>query len=329
MSTPGWLEFEKPIVELEARIEELRQLNSNGRVEVAEEIESLERKAERLQQEIYSNLNRWQRVQLARHPRRPYALDYIDGLSSEFTELHGDRLFGDDRAIVGGFGFLDDRPTMFIGHQKGRNTKDNILRNFGMPHPEGYRKALRLMDLAGRFGAPIVTLVDTPGAYPGVGAEERGQSEAIARNLRDMARIPVPIVTVVIGEGGSGGALAIAVADVILMMENSIYSVISPEGCAAILWGDRTRAPEAAEALKLTATDLGALGIIDDIVPEPIGGAHRDPPVAVATLKTHVAARLESLRATPVDRLLKDRLAKYRRMGSFQTKGLTRPGDTG
>ena len=329
MSTPGWLEFEKPIVELESRIEELRQLNNNGRVEVAEEIESLERKAERLRQEIYANLNRWQRVQLARHPRRPYALDYIEGLSSEFIELHGDRLYGDDKAIVGGFGFLDDRPTMFIGHQKGRNTKENILRNFGMPHPEGYRKALRLMDLAGRFRAPIVTLVDTPGAFPGVGAEERGQSEAIARNLRDMARIPVPIVTVVIGEGGSGGALAIAVADIVLMMENSIYSVISPEGCAAILWGDRTRAPEAAEALKLTAADLSTLGIIDDIVPEPPGGAHRDPPAAVASLRAQVISRLESLRAHPVEVLLRNRLAKYRRMGAFQTKGLTHPGDTG
>jgi len=328
MSTPGWLEFEKPIVELEGRISELKQLDSEGRVELAEEIESLERKAEQLRQEIYANLNRWQRVQLARHPRRPYALDYIDGLSSEFTELHGDRLYGDDRAIVGGFGFLDDRPTMFIGHQKGRNTKDNILRNFGMPHPEGYRKALRLMDLAGRFKAPIVTLVDTPGAYPGVGAEERGQSEAIARNLRDMARIPVPIVTVVIGEGGSGGALAIAVADVILMMENSIYSVISPEGCAAILWGDRTRAPEAAEALKLTAADLASMGIIDDVVPEPLGGAHRDPTVAVATLRTQVTSRIDSLLKKPVDQLLKDRLAKYRKMGAFQTKGLTQPGGT-
>jgi acetyl-CoA carboxylase carboxyl transferase subunit alpha len=303
-------------------------MDHEGRVELAEEIESLERKAERLRQEIYANLNRWQRVQLARHPRRPYALDYIDGLSTEFTELHGDRLYGDDRAIVGGFGFMDDRPTMFIGHQKGRNTKENILRNFGMPHPEGYRKALRLMDLAGRFGAPIVTLVDTPGAYPGVGAEERGQSEAIARNLRDMARIPVPIITVVIGEGGSGGALAIAVADVILMMENAIYSVISPEGCAAILWGDRTRAPEAAEALKLTAADLGSMGIIDDVVSEPLGGAHRDPGVAVATLKTQVTARLDALRKKPVDQLLRERLAKYRKMGAFQTKDLTDPGGT-
>jgi acetyl-CoA carboxylase carboxyl transferase subunit alpha len=328
MSTPSWLDFERPVAELEARIEELKQLNTDGKVEVADEIESLERKAEALRSEIYANLTRWQRVQLARHPRRPYATDYIEGLTEEFTELHGDRLYGDDRAIVGGFGFFDDRPVLFIGHQKGRNTKENILRNFGMPHPEGYRKALRLMELAGRFGAPIVTLVDTPGAYPGVGAEERGQSEAIARNLRDMARVPVPIVTVVIGEGGSGGALAIAVADVVLMMENSIYSVISPEGCAAILWGDRTRAPEAAEALKLTATDLKRLEIIDDVVPEPLGGAHRDPAGAVAGLKPLLASHLARLSTLPADRLLADRLAKYRRMGTFQTKGLTRPGGT-
>jgi len=326
VSTPNWLEFEKPVAELEARIEELRQLHADGTVEVASEIESLERKAEALRNDIYANLTRWQRVQLARHPRRPYATDYIEGLTEEFTELHGDRLFGDDRAIVAGFGFLADKPVLFIGHQKGRNTKENILRNFGMPHPEGYRKALRLMELAGRYKAPIVTLVDTPGAYPGVGAEERGQSEAIARNLRDMSRIPVPIITVVIGEGGSGGALAIAVADVVLMMENSIYSVISPEGCAAILWGDRTRAPEAAEALKLTAIDLLALEIIDDVIPEPQGGAHRDPMATVAALKPHLTAHLARLATRSVPELLAQRLAKYRRMGAFQTKGLTHPG---
>src|SRR5262245_55238730 len=269
-----WLEFERPIVELETKISELRDLAEMKGMDVTREIESLERQAEKLRDEVYSALTPWQRVQLARHPRRPYTLDYIRLVCEEFTELHGDRQFGDDRAIIGGMAILCGRQVMVIGHQKGRDTKENLLRNFGMPHPEGYRKALRLMQLAGKFGRPILTFIDTPGAYPGVDAEKRGQSEAIARNLREMTRIPVPIVVVIIGEGGSGGALAMAVGDRILMLENSIYSVISPEGCAAILWGDRAQAPRAADALRLTARDLAALGIVDRVIDEPKGGAH-------------------------------------------------------
>jgi acetyl-CoA carboxylase carboxyl transferase subunit alpha len=313
-----WLDFEKPVVELENKIKELREFSATGQIEVSEEVMRLERKVERLRREIYSSLSRWQRVQLARHPRRPYTLDYIGVITKGFTELHGDRLFGDDAAIVGGFAGLDSRSVMFIGHQKGRNTKENILRNFGMPHPEGYRKALRLMELAARFDRPVVTFVDTPGAYPGLGAEERGQSEAIARNLREMARLPVPIVSVVIGEGGSGGALAIAVADVVLMMENSIYSVISPEGCAAILWGDRSRAPQAAEALRLTAADLKELNVIDDVVVEPRGGAHRDPETAARTLGATLVGHLDRLAGMDPAARLRERMEKFRRMGAFE-----------
>lgn len=323
MSTAFWLEFEKPVAELETKIDELRALDHSD--DIADEIQRLESKARLLREEIFSNLNRWQRVQLARHPRRPYTLEYIHTLATDFTELHGDRLYGDDRAIVGGFGFVDGRAVMLIGHQKGKNTKENILRNFGMPHPEGYRKALRLMQLAGRFGVPIVTLIDTPGAFPGVGAEERGQSEAIARNLREMARLPVPVICCIIGEGGSGGALAIAVGDAILMMENAIYSVISPEGCAAILWGDRGRAPDAAEALKLTASDLREFDIADEIVPEPVGGAHRDPSAAAGSLRDAVVRHLARLEGTPPRTLIRNRMLKYRRMGAFREKDLTAP----
>jgi acetyl-CoA carboxylase carboxyl transferase subunit alpha len=313
-----WLDFEKPVVELETKIRELREMASSEQIEVSEEIVRLERKAEKLRREVYSNLNRWQRVQMARHPRRPFTLDYIQAITTNFTELHGDRQYGDDKSIVGGFAEIDRQPVMIIGHQKGRNTKENIFRNFGMPHPEGYRKALRLMHLAARFDRPVLTLVDTPGAYPGVEAEERGQSEAIARNLREMARLPVPIVSVVIGEGGSGGALAIAVADQVLMMENAIYSVISPEGCAAILWGDRSRAPQAAEALRLTAPDLRDLKVIDQIIPEPLGGAHRDPDLAANLLKVGIQKAFRDLEGLDRVGLLDGRLAKYRRMGAFQ-----------
>lgn len=312
-----WLDFEKPVVELENKIRELREIATAEQIEVSDEIVRLERKAEKLRREVYSNLTRWQRVQMARHPRRPYTLDYIAAMTTNWTELHGDREFGDDRAIVGGFAELDRVPLLIVGHQKGRNTKENILRNFGMPHPEGYRKSLRLMHLAARFGVPVLTLVDTPGAYPGIAAEERGQSEAIARNLKEMARLPVPIVSVIIGEGGSGGALAIAVGDTVLMMENAIYSVISPEGCAAILWGDRSRAPQAAEALRLTAGDLRQLGIIDSVVPEPIGGAHRDPETTAVTLKVAVQKAYRELEGLDRAALLKRRLDKYRRMGAF------------
>ena len=317
-----WLDFEKPVVELETKIKELREMASSEQIQVSEEIVRLERKAEKLRRDIYSNLTRWQRVQMARHPRRPYALDYIQAITTGFTEMHGDRLFGDDKAIVAGFAEIDRVPLMIIGHQKGRNTKENILRNFGMPHPEGYRKALRLMELAAKFRLPVLTLVDTPGAFPGVGAEERGQSEAIARNLREMARLPAPIVSVVIGEGGSGGALAIAVADQVLMMENAIYSVISPEGCAAILWGDRSRAPQAAEALRLSAHDLRELSIIDGIVPEPLGGAHRDPDQAANMLKVGIQKAFREIEGLDREALLERRLQKYRKMGAYLESAL-------
>ena len=312
-----WLDFEKPLVELENKIRELRENPAERGPGARAELEDLERKAERLRAEIYASLTRYQRVQLARHPRRPYALDYIERCFTGFMELHGDRLFGEDRAIVAGLALLEERPVMVIGQQKGRDTRENLLRRFGMPNPEGYRKALRLMQLAERFRVPIVTLVDTPGAYPGLGAEERGQAEAIAVNLREMARLEVPAVAVVIGEGGSGGALAIAVADRVLMFENAIYSVISPEGCASILWRDGKKAPQAAEALRLTAPDLEKLGVIDGILPEPVGGAHRDPEAAAATLKAELFRHLEALSGVAPSELVDRRLERYRRMGVF------------
>ncbi len=313
----AWLEFEKPIVELERKIEDLRAFADKEQLEFSDELKTLEAKADKLRSEIYSSLTAWQRVQLARHPRRPYTLDYINALFTEFQELHGDRLFAEDKAIVCGLARFEGRPVVIIGHQKGRNTKENLSRNFGMPHPEGYRKALRMMKLAEKFGAPIVTFVDTPGAFPGIGAEERGQAEAIARNLFEMSRLRVPMLTLVIGEGGSGGALAIAVGDRILMLENSIYSVISPEGCAAILWKDRAKAPEAAEALKVTAPELFALKIIDRVVPEPLGGAHRDPAQMAEGLRVEIRENLDVLVRIPTEALLEERLAKYLRMGVF------------
>jgi acetyl-CoA carboxylase carboxyl transferase subunit alpha len=311
------LDFEKPIIELETKIAELRELASVKGMDAAKEIESLEKQADKLRSEVYSSLTPWQRVQLARHPLRPYTLDYIERICDDFTELKGDRAYGDDKSIVGGMALLGGRQVLVIGHQKGRNTKENLLRNFGMPHPEGYRKALRLMQMAGRFGRPIVTLVDTPGAYPGVEAEKRGQSEAIARNLREMIRIPVPIVVVVIGEGGSGGALALAVGDRILMLENSVYSVISPEGCAAILWGDRAQAPRAAEALKLTATDLNGLNVIDRVIEEPKGGAHRDVDAMATQLGSILQQELAELEDVETTVLLENRFQKFLHMGVF------------
>jgi acetyl-CoA carboxylase carboxyl transferase subunit alpha len=311
------LDFEKPIAELEQKIAELRAFAGRENLEFSEELKRLEAKAERLRTEVYSNLTSWQRVQLARHPRRPYMLDYAGGLLTDFVELHGDRGFADDPAIVGGTARFDGRPLLVVGHQKGRTTKEKMTRNFGMPHPEGYRKALRLMLLAEKFGAPILSFVDTPGAFPGIGAEERGQSEAIARNLREMARLRVPILVIVIGEGGSGGALAIAVGDRVLMLENSVYSVISPEGCASILWKDASRAPEAAAAMKMTAEDLLGFGIIDQILPEPLGGAHRDPGAMTETLRLAIGEAFAELSAIPVERLLEERLQKYLRMGVY------------
>ncbi len=315
---PVWLDFERPIVELERKIEELKVVAASSNLGVAEEIARLERKAERMRKEIYSNLSRWQRVQLARHPNRPYTLDFVRYAVEGFLELHGDRVFGDDPAIVGGIGKLDGRPFVLVGHQKGRQTKEKIARNFGMPHPEGYRKALRLMRLGAKFRRPILTLIDTPGAYPGIGAEERGQAEAIAVNLREMASLPVPIICVVTGEGGSGGALAIGVGDRVLMMENAIYSVISPEGCASILWRDSSKAPEAAEAMKVTAPDLMELRVIDGIIPEPGGGAHRQPQEACRLTKEAVLEALSGLERLSPEELIEQRVNKYYSMGRYR-----------
>ena len=314
-----WMEFERPVLEIEQRIAELEAQGAERGAAGEHELAELRGKAEALRREIYSNLAPYQRVQLAKHPRRPYTLDYVERCLEGWIELHGDRHFGDDPAIVGGLGFLDGRTVMLMGHQKGRDTKENLYRRFGMANPEGYRKALRLMKLAERFRIPVVTLLDTPGAYPGLGGEERGQAEAIAVNLREMARLEVPIVTVVIGEGGSGGALGLAVSDAVYMLENAVYSVISPEGCAAILWRDGKKAPLAAEALKLTATDLDRLGIIDGVIPEPLGGAQRDPAVVAAALKEVLIREITRLSAlTPAERRAA-RLQKFRRMGVVET----------
>ncbi len=313
-----WLDFEKPVLELEQKIAELRSHAEGQGLRADEELADLERKAEDLRREIYANLTAYQRVQLARHPRRPFSLDYIQRIFTDFTELHGDRHFADDPAIVAGLAMLEGRPVMVVGQQKGRDTKENLLRRFGMPNPEGYRKALRLMQTAERFGVPVITLVDTPGAYPGLGAEECGQAEAIAVNLCEMARLRVPIVTVVIGEGGSGGALAIAIADVVLMLENSVYSVISPEGCASILWRDGKKAAQAAEALRLTAPDLERLQVVDGILPEPVGGAHRDHDAAAAVVKEAILGHLERLSGVSGVELVERRLTKFRRMGVFR-----------
>ena len=311
------LDFEKPIVELEEKILELQQSAQNSDLDVSDEVAKLRARVEKLGKEIFSSLEPWQRVQLARHPRRPTTLDYVERIFEDYRELHGDRLFGDDPAIVGGMATIEGRHVMVVGHQKGRDTKSNIRRNFGMPHPEGYRKALRLMQLAAKFGRPVVTFVDTPGAYPGVGAEERGQAEAIARNLREMAGLPVPILVFVTGEGGSGGALAIAIGDRVTMLENSIYSVISPEGCAAILWKDRAKAPQAAAAMRITATDASQFGVVDKVLTEPIGGAHRDPDRMAATLKKALIEDLDALARVDTQRLLDDRLQKFLNMGVF------------
>jgi len=311
------LDFEKPILDLEKKIQDMKDFASGESLELSREIHLLERRRDRLQQEIYSKLTRWQRVQLARHPLRPHSLDYINLMSTDFVELHGDRGFRDDKALVGGFGKIEGRPVMFIGQQKGRDTKQKLYRNFGMMHPEGYRKALRLMQLASRFDKPIVILVDTPGAFPGIGAEERGQAEAIARNLREMFRLKVPITINIVGEGASGGALGIGIGDLVLMLENSWYSVISPEGCAAILWRDSSKAPLAAEALKLSAFDLEELKVIDRIITEPLGGAHRNPKGASDILKKEIIKDLDELSKLGVEELLKKRIEKFRKMGVF------------
>ncbi len=321
-----YLDFEKPIHELEKRINDLKELAGRegedplDNLELSREIQSLEEKLDKLTREIYSKLSRWQRVRLARHPRRPCTLDFISLMTTDFIELHGDRSFADDKAMVGGFASMDGKPILVVGQQKGKDTKQKLYRNFGMSHPEGYRKALRLMQLASRFGKPVVILVDTPGAFPGIGAEERGQAEAIARNLREMTRLQVPIIINIIGEGASGGALGIGLGDRVFMLENAWYSVISPEGCAAILWRDAAKAPEAAEALKLSAPDLMRLKVIDKIVPEPGGGAHRDPKRQAQILKEEILAALNELETLTPEELIERRIAKFRVMGQYLEK---------
>jgi acetyl-CoA carboxylase carboxyl transferase subunit alpha len=310
------LDFEKPVHELEQKIEEMRKYADN--VDIAREITRLEGKVDQLRESVYRNLTRWQRVQLARHPDRPYTLDYINLILTDFVELHGDRHYGDDKAIVGGFGRLGQDTVLVVGHQKGRDTKSNIMRNFGMPNPEGYRKALRLFQLAAKFDKPIITLLDTPGAFPGLEAEERGQAEAIARNLFEMSHLPVPIVVVIIGEGASGGALGIGVGDRILMFENAWYSVIAPESCSSILWRSWEYKERAAEALKLTAPDLVEQGIVDRIVPEPLGGAHRNPAAMGETLKSVLSEEVRKLRKLKPEKLVEQRIKKFSSMGFWK-----------
>jgi len=309
-----FLDFEQPIAELQTKIDELRFVHEDSAVDIADEIARLTKKSQQLTKDIYAKLTAWQIAQVARHPQRPYTLDYVAGLFTEFRELHGDRTYSDDPAIVGGLARFNGKPCVVIGHQKGRDTKEKIHRNFGMPRPEGYRKALRLMKLAEKFGLPLFTFVDTPGAYPGIGAEERGQSEAIGRNLFEMAGLRTPVIVTVIGEGGSGGALAIAVGDVTLMLQYSTYSVISPEGCASILWKSAEQAPEAAEILGITAPRLKQLGLVDKVVSEPIGGAHRDPAAMIVTLKKALAEALKALSELSLDELVErreDRIVSY------------------
>ncbi len=318
------LEFEKPLLELEERLQEMKQIQLETNRDLSEQIEELEKRIEKLRESIYRNLTRWQRVQIARHPERPYTLDYIEALTEGFLELHGDRLYADDKAIVGGFGTFKgsrfgfrDSTVLIVGHQKGRDTKSRKYRRFGMPNPEGYRKALRLMKLAAKYEVPVITLLDTPGAYPGLEAEERGQAEAIARNLFEMARLPVPIVVVVIGEGASGGALGIGVGDRVYMLENAWYSVISPESCSAILWRSWDYKEQAARALKLSASDLLHFGLIDGIIPEPIGGAHRDWEATFRQTGATISRALKELEGKPVSELLDERLEKFDRMSAF------------
>ena len=311
-------EFEKPIAELEHRLQEAQR--SADRHQHPDTLKSLEAQLEQLKRKVYGALTPWQRVQLARHPQRPYTLDYVSLLLSEFFQLHGDRLFGDDRALVGGIGRLEGRACLVLGHQKGRDTKENLMRNFGSAHPEGYRKALRLMRMAEKFHFPVLIFIDTPGAYPGIGAEERGQAHSIAHNMREMARLKTPIYICVIGEGGSGGALGVGVGDWIVMLEHAYYSVISPEGCAAILWRDRARAPDAAAALQLTSNDLLQRGIVDEVIDEPLGGAHRDPEFVAQRLKASILRFLKLTEPLPIETLLERRYERFRRIGVFSSQ---------
>ncbi|MCX8070480.1 MAG: acetyl-CoA carboxylase carboxyltransferase subunit alpha [Thermodesulfovibrionales bacterium] len=318
-----YLDFEKPLEEIESKIEELKKISDGGDINISSEIKKLEKKIRDLRTEIYSNITPWQRTQIARHPERPYTLDYINFLSTDFIELHGDRRYGDDPSIVGGVCKINNQSFMVIGHQKGRGLKERISRNFGQPNPEGYRKAMRLMKLAERFKIPVLTLIDTPGAYPGIGAEERGQAEAIATNLMEMSKLKTIIISIVIGEGGSGGALALSVADRLYMLENSVYSVISPEGCAAILWKKTTDLTtedfnRAATSLKLTATDLKNFKIIDDIIPEPIGGAHKDPETMAKRINEYIIKSIEVLQAKSTQKLIEERYKKIRKIGAYE-----------
>jgi acetyl-CoA carboxylase carboxyl transferase subunit alpha len=314
----SFLEFEQPIAELEAAIDELRYVQDDPAVEISGEIQRLQKKSQALTRDVYGKLTPWQVAQVARHPQRPYSLDYVSHMFTDFEELHGDRAFADDRSIVGGLARFNGESVMVIGHQKGRDTKDKILRNFGMPRPEGYRKAMRLMRLAEKFGVPLITFIDTPGAYPGIGAEERGQAEAIGRSLYVMAELRVPVVCTVIGEGGSGGALAIAVGDVVMMLQYATYSVISPEGCASILWKSAEKAPEAAETLGITASRLKTLGVIDKIVNEPLGGAHRDPAAAANNLRKALQDALRSLSEKSPSQLVEERFERLMGHGKFR-----------
>jgi acetyl-CoA carboxylase carboxyl transferase subunit alpha len=317
-----FLDFEKPIEDLELKIEELKRISNGSDINISEEVIKLEKKAKALRTEIFSNLTPWQKTLLARHPDRPYTIDYIKSIAEEFIELHGDRRFADDKAIVGGIAKIKNRPVIIVGHQKGRGTKERIVRNFGQPHPEGYRKAIRIMNLAEKFKRPVITLIDTPGAYPGVGAEERGQAEAIAFNLMQMSRLRVPVISIVIGEGGSGGALALGVSDRLFMLEHSIYSVISPEGCAAILWKKdgnlgSDEFSKAADTLKLTAQDLLKFKIIDDVIPEPLGGAHRDITMTSKSISAKIIDSLRELEAKTPDTLIEERYARLKKISSF------------
>ncbi len=314
------LEFEKPIIELEKRIEELKTFASTEKIDFSDEIKVLEKKAIESKKRIYQNLTAWQRMQIARHPDRPYTLDYINALMKNFIELHGDRSFADDQAIIGGLASFQNKTVMVIGHQKGRNTKENLYRNFGMSHPEGYRKMLRLMKTAEKFSIPIIAFIDTPGAYPGIEAEERGQAEAIAHNLKEMAHLQVPTVVIITGEGGSGGALAIGLGNKVFMLENAVYFVCTPEACGAILWKDRAKAPEAAEALCITALDLKKFEVIDSIIPEPVGGAHRNPAEVAENIKNTLKTCLSELTKLSPEEISNQRYEKYRKIGKFLEK---------
>ncbi len=314
------LDFEQPIYELESKIEELKNFGSDKNIELNPEVNKLQQKLEKMKRDIYNKLSTWQRIQIARHPDRPYTLDYIRMITTDFEELHGDRLFSDDLALVGGLAKIDGIPVLVMGHQKGRDTTENVKRNFGCAHPEGYRKAIRLMNMADKFNLPIVIFVDTPGAYPGIGAEERGQAHAIAENLKDMSQIKTPIITTIIGEGGSGGALGVGVADKVCIFEHAYYSVISPEGCASILWRNAVKAPEAAEALKITGEHLIKFGVVDEIIPEPLGGGHRDPVAAANALKKTLVKLIKELSKVPEDQLLENRYQKFRQIGEFTEK---------